>query len=101
MVPLSPRSLRAQQRKFLFPKPVYDPTDKPQKPKAVPLSAAKDRVLFEVKTDSQITGPWRTGVLDVYDDDAWKLPPYDSDRFEPLAADGLLTSLRADADQQR
>ncbi|MEN3272608.1 MAG: hypothetical protein V7636_1369, partial [Actinomycetota bacterium] len=100
MVPLIAALIALNSASFLFPKPVYDPTDKPQKPKAVPLSAANDRVLFEVKTDSQITGPWRTGVLDIYDDDAWKLPPYDSGRFEPLAADGLLTSVRADADQQ-
>ena len=42
--------------------------------KAVPLSAADDRVLFEVATDAGLTGPWRTGVLDVYDDDDgfWK-----------------------------
>lgn len=99
MVPLIAALVALSSADFLFPQPVYDPTDKPQKPKSVPLSAADDRVLFEVQTDSQITGPWRTGVLDVYDDDAWKLPPYDSDRFEPLAADGQLSPLRLDAEQ--
>ena len=99
MVPLIAALVALTSADFLFPQPVYDPTDKPQKPKAVPLSAANDRVLFEVETDTQITGPWRTGVLDVYDDDAWKLPPYDDDRFLPLAADGLLSPVRADAEQ--
>ena len=63
---------------FLFPKPVYDPTTKPQKPRAV--SGSADQVLFEVKTDSAFTGPWRTGVLDVYDSNSWKLPPVSDSR---------------------
>ncbi|MDQ1373842.1 MAG: hypothetical protein QOJ09_1180 [Actinomycetota bacterium] len=73
---------------FLFPKPVYNPADKPQKPKPVPLSAAQDRVLFEVKTDAPITGPWRMGVLDVYDGTSWRLPPFDTKRFRPVPDGG-------------
>ncbi|HYD09664.1 MAG TPA: transglutaminase domain-containing protein [Acidimicrobiales bacterium] len=99
LVPLIVALVLLNSASFLFPAPVYDPTDKPQKPKAVPLSAADDRVLFEVTTDSGITGPWRTGVLDVYEDDAFKLPPFDTDRFQPLAADGLLETIRGDAEQ--
>ncbi len=75
---------------FLFPKPVYDPADKPQKPRPVPLSALADRVLFEVRTDSGITGPWRTGVLDVYDGESWRLPPFDENRFESIPSGGVL-----------
>jgi hypothetical protein len=79
---------------FLFPKPVYDPADKPQKPRPVPLSAIEDRVLFEVRTDSGITGPWRTGVLDVYDGESWKLPPFDVNRFESIPSSGVLDPAR-------
>ena len=75
---------------FLFPEPAYDPSDKPQKPKPIPLSEIADVVLFEVKTDSGITGPWKTGVLDVYEENAWKLPPFDKERFVPLPADGIV-----------
>ena len=48
-----------------------------------------DRVLFEVQT-ATLTGPWRTGVLDVYDGTAWRLPPFDprsaSRRCRPTAS---------------
>jgi hypothetical protein len=75
---------------FLFPEPVYDPSDQPQKPRPIPLSAIEDRVLFEIRTDSAITGPWKTGALDIYDGTAWKLPPFDKDRFIDLPADGVV-----------
>ena len=75
---------------FLFPEPAYDPSDKPQKPKPIPLSQIQDVVLFEVKSDTGITGPWKTGVLDVYEEGAWKLPPFDKGRFQPLPADGVV-----------
>ena len=85
---------------FLFPEPRYDPNEQPQKPKAVPLSASDDRVLFEVDTDSDITGPWRTGVLDVYDpeDAFWKSPPKE---LEKVPADGVLSDVRAGAEQEQ
>jgi transglutaminase-like putative cysteine protease len=85
----------ASKASFLFPSPVYDPTDQPQKPKPVPLSASKDRVLFEVKTTSPLTGPWRTGVLDVYEDGAWKLPPFDPKRLKDIPGDGVIDDTRA------
>jgi transglutaminase-like putative cysteine protease len=90
----------ASKASFLFPEPVIDPTDQPQKPKPVPLSASQDRVLFEVESIDGFTGPWRTGVLDVYDDDAWKLPPFDKSRFEDIAADGQIGDIRADEEQR-
>ena len=73
---------------FLFPKPVYNPAEKPQKPRSVPLSAARDRVLFEV--DGPITGPWIIGALDVYDGTTWRLAPYDPKRLKPVPADGVV-----------
>lgn len=75
---------------FLFPEPVYDPTDQPQKPRPIPLSQVEDRVLFEIRTDSGITGPWRTGALDIYDGTAWKLPPVDKKRLVDIPADGVV-----------
>lgn len=82
------------QTDFLFPEPVYDPTDKPQKPKTIPLGEVEDRVLFEV--DGEITGPWRVGVLDFYDGESWRLPPFDESRFEGVDGDGLVDELRTE-----
>lgn len=78
----------ANTTSILFPKPVYNPSNKPQKPKSVPLSAARDRVLFEV--DGPITGPWVIGALDVYDGTTWRLAPYQPKRFKHLPADGVV-----------
>jgi hypothetical protein len=89
-VPLIGIVIALNSASFLFPKPVYDPADKPQKPKPLPLSALEDRVLFEVKADAGITGPWRTGVLDVYDGQSWRLPPFDKKRFKPVPGDGVI-----------
>lgn len=75
---------------FLFPEPVYDPSDQPQKPRPIPLSEIEDRVLFEVRTEFAITGPWKTGALDVYSENAWKLPPFDPSRFVDIPADGVV-----------
>ena len=77
---------------ILFPKPAYDPAQKPQKPKAVALSAAQDRVLFEV--DGGITGPWQMGVLDVYDGRTWRLPPFDPKKLQRVPADGVVDKTR-------
>jgi hypothetical protein len=79
---------------FLFPQPVYDPSDQAQKPRPIPLSSIQDRVLFEVKTDSPITGPWKTGVLDTYDGKAWRLPPFDKKRLQPVPAGGVVDALK-------
>ena len=77
---------------LLFPKPAYNPAQKPQKPKPIPLSATEDRVLFEV--DGPITGPWKMGSLDVYDGTAWRLPPYDPRKLQRVAADGVVDKTR-------
>ncbi|MDP1793284.1 MAG: transglutaminase domain-containing protein [Acidimicrobiales bacterium] len=75
---------------FLFPEPVIDPNDRPQKPKSIPLSASQDRVLFTVKAPAGFSGPWRTGVLDIYEDDAWKLPGATASKLTDLSDDGIL-----------
>ena len=79
---------------FLFPAPVYDPSDQAQKPKPIPLSSIQDRVLFEVKTTSPITGPWKTGVLDTYDGEAWRLPPFDKARLRDVPDTGIVDPSR-------
>lgn len=84
---------------FLFPEPVYNPDDRPQKPRAVPLSESDDRVLFTVVTDSVLTGPWRIGALDVYDDDAFQSVPSET-RLVDFPADGVLSELRQGRTQE-
>ncbi len=69
---------------WLFPEPNRDQVIPPKKPEVQPPQA--DRVLFTVQADRP--GPWRLGVLDVYEGGAWLLPPYDSKRFEEVAASG-------------
>jgi hypothetical protein len=76
------------QAHFLFPHPSVDPTHKPQKPKATPLSAVKDRVLFEVQ--SSVTGPWRLGSLDVYDGHDWRLPPLAQGKLKAVPRSGIV-----------
>ena len=75
---------------FLFPKPVFNPDDRPQKPKSIPLSQANDRVLFTVNAPDGFTGPWRTGVLDLYENGAWKLPGASALKLVDVPADGTL-----------
>jgi hypothetical protein len=76
------------QTDFLFPKPAFNPAQKPQKPKAVPLGEVRDRVLFEV--DGPITGPWKSGVLDFYDGTGWRLPPFDPTKLQKVPGDGVV-----------
>ncbi|HVT76768.1 MAG TPA: transglutaminase domain-containing protein [Acidimicrobiales bacterium] len=76
----------------LFPAPAYNPAQKAQKPKPIPLSAATDRVLFEV--DGPITGPWKVGSLDDYDGKTWRLPPFDPKTFLKVPSDGVIDKTR-------
>lgn len=71
---------------LLFPEPVREQAVPPKKPERQPPQA--DRVLFTVHSDRP--GPWRLGVLDVYQDGAWLLPPYDSTRFVDIPAVGTI-----------
>lgn len=79
------------QTNFLFPKPYIDPTQQPQRPRPQPLSAAEDRVLFEV--ESTVTGPWRMGSLDVYDGTDWRLPPFAQNKLANVPKSGLVDDL--------
>lgn len=81
------------QAGFLFPDPVYDPTERAQRPKSIPLSEVEDRVLFTVETpaDAPFFGPWRTGVLDVVDEEGWwRLPPFNAAGQRPAPVDGIV-----------
>jgi hypothetical protein len=74
----------ASQQNFLFPKPAFNPASTAQLPKTVPPTNAPDRVLFTVKSPS--LGPYRVGVLDVYDGKAWRFAPVaeaDLDNVDP------------------
>jgi hypothetical protein len=73
---------------FLFPKSLIDPAQQPQKPKTVPLSQVQDRVLFSV--ESKLTGPWRIGGLDVYQGNAWRLPPFAANQLKPVNESGVV-----------
>ena len=73
---------------FLFPDPVINPEQEPQKPKTVPLSSVQDRVLFEV--ESKISGPWRLGSLDVYDGSDWRLPPFAQSQVNAVPKSGFV-----------
>lgn len=74
---------------LLFPEPLYDPTEKAELPRAVPLEGVIDRPLFNARSRF-FTGPWRGGVLDVYDGQNWRLPPYSASTLTPVPASGIL-----------
>jgi hypothetical protein len=76
------------QAHFLFPKPTIDPAQQAQRPKAVPLTAVEDRVLFSVV--STVSGPWRVGSLDVYDGKDWRLPPFADSKLKPVQTSGVV-----------
>lgn len=65
------------QAGFLFPEPEAEPVVPPRRPPQAPPEP--DRVLFSV--ESTRPGPWRVGVLDGYDGEAFLLPPLDPERF--------------------
>jgi hypothetical protein len=94
-VPLLIGVVLLNQASFLFPKPVYDPVSSAQKPRLV--SAASDEVLFEVRTKTTFTGPWRVGVLDTYKDDTFLLPPQDDKRLADVSGGKTLPGATARA----
>jgi len=73
---------------LLFPKPLYDPVRDSQRPKAVPLSEVKDEVLFQVRSRS--TGPWRIGLLDVYDGKEWRIPAFSESSLKNVPRNGVV-----------
>ncbi|MDQ1445763.1 MAG: hypothetical protein QOI20_2227 [Acidimicrobiaceae bacterium] len=76
------------QTNFLFPKPIINPAQEPQKPKTTPLSEVEQRTLFEVESD--ITGPFRMGSLDVYDGKDWRLPPFADNQVKKVPGSGVV-----------
>ena len=89
IIPLIAALIALSQTGFLFPDPLYDPTQLAQKPKPIPLDAVEDRVLFE--TTGDFTGPWRAGILSVLDPEgAWRLPPFNQEEFVNAPESGLL-----------
>ncbi|MEO7804909.1 MAG: transglutaminase domain-containing protein [Actinomycetota bacterium] len=78
------------QTSILFPPTVYDPSKSANKPKYIPLTDVPDRVLFTVA--STFPGPWRTGSLDVYENNAWRLPPPGELDIGEVPADGIVDS---------
>lgn len=75
---------------FLFPPATSDEVVPPMRPPTPP--AAPDRVLFTVSADRPTT--WRLGTLDVYDDNAWKTPPFDVSAL--VEVDGQIPDAAAD-----
>lgn len=75
---------------ILFPDPLIDPAQEPQKPKTQPLTEVEDRVLFEV--ESQLSGPWRIGSLDFYEvrDGTWRLPPFAASELKEVPRSGIV-----------
>lgn len=67
--------------RVLFPASERERVIPPQRPPAAPLLG--DRVLFTVRSEGP--GPFRLGVLDVYDGRAWLFPPFDTGRFVDVA----------------
>jgi len=94
-VPLLVAVIGLNSASFMFPKPVYNPVSTAQKPRLV--SSSTDDVLFEVHTKTKFTGPWRTGVLDVYKDNAFLLPPQDNKRLEDISGGRPLPEVPARA----
>ncbi|HZN15130.1 MAG TPA: transglutaminaseTgpA domain-containing protein [Acidimicrobiales bacterium] len=76
------------QADILFPHPLIDPSNEPQRPRTAPLTAVEDRVLFEVT--SVATGPWRIGSLDVYDGRDWRLPPFAQNQLDDVPRNGIV-----------
>jgi len=80
------------QAGFLFPDQPEERVIPPKRPQAQP--PLSDRVLFTVDADDP--GPWRFGVIDVYDETAWLLPPLDRSRYVEIPASGSLAAAVAD-----
>ena len=86
---LSVALVGASKQNFLFPKPTFNPASTAQLPKTVPPTNAPDRVLFTVKSAS--TGPYRVGVLDVYDGQAWRFAPVADSSLKDVDPSGVVT----------
>ncbi len=76
---------------FLFPDVQRNEVVPPKRPEAQPPQ--KDRLLFTVQSERNL--PWRLGVLDVYDGEAWLLPPYDTKRLKDVPDSGVVPGASA------
>ncbi len=80
------------QAGFLFPAQPQERVIPPKRPQTQP--PLSDRVLFSVDVSESPTtadpGPWRFGVIDVYDEVAWLLPPVDRARMVDVPPSGRL-----------
>lgn len=85
---LSAALVGASKEHFLFPKPTFNPASTAQLPHTVPPTNAPDRVLFTVRSPS--TGPYRVGVLDVYDGKAWRFAPVAESSLQPVDVSGVV-----------
>ena len=88
IAPVTVLLILASQLDFLFPKPAVNPAEEPQKPKTVPLSKVIDRPLFRVQSD--LSGPWRMGSLDVYDGHDWRLAPVADANVKNVPKSGVI-----------
>lgn len=70
----------------LFPQTEQQKVIPPRRPPDTPLEP--DRELFRVK--GELRGPFRVGVLDEYDGEAWLLPPEDPSRLRSLEEGGAV-----------
>lgn len=75
------------QTDFLFPDTNKDEVIPPQKPPKVPPEP--DREMFRVR--SELKGPWRVGILDVYEDNAFLLPSVDPKRVVEVPRTGAVS----------
>ncbi len=73
------------QTSFLFPQPNRNDVTPPQKPHAAPPQA--DRALFTYQVQNGNKIPFRIGTIDIYDpkQNAWLLPPYDTNRLHDIS----------------
>jgi hypothetical protein len=82
------------QSDFLFPATDKNQVIPPQKPP--PSPPEQDREMFTVK--STRSGPWRLGVLDVYDDNGFMLPSIDPARMKKVPKNGVVAPARPGAE---
>lgn len=80
----------AARTNVLFPKSVYNPATKAQKPHVVPPTNAPNRPLFTVVSAS--LGPYRTGELDIYQNNEWLYAPLDQAPLHSVGASGVIDS---------
>lgn len=81
-------ALVALNTTFLFPDSIINPAQNAQRPKYIPIKDVPDRVLFVA--ESSVSGPWRMGGLDVYEDNAWRLAPFEENQLAPVPRDGIV-----------